>query len=212
MTAPDKFRNHFAPVKYFLSSYRALSDGRSGIRQLEQRIEQTTVLLSEWKIGWIGTCTVLRSAIDLFRVDQRSCLAPRIREEISNEWNLISKNRSEHSIFWDFLRHERDNVIHQYEWRAYETWVKPDGTFRAPRLSLLIIEDDGARPMLLMRDGPFKGRDSLDLLRESADWVEARIFAAVRRAGFDPDENRNLFDFLPLPPTPKGLLSGPAEG
>lgn len=209
MTLPSQYPNHYVPVKYFLASYRALSDGRTGVRLLEEKLEKSTrSLLSEWKVLWIGTCTILRTSIDLFRIDGESCLALRIREEIKAEWHAIRAEKEKHAIFWEFLRKERDSVIHQYEWRAYETWIKPDGTFRGPKLSLLIMEDDdGAKPAILMNDGFFKGRDSLELLREGADWVEARIFSAVRRAGFDPDEARNLASFLPLPTIKGGLFS-----
>ncbi|GGE31599.1 hypothetical protein GCM10007276_05960 [Agaricicola taiwanensis] len=212
MTLPSQYPNHHVPVKYFLASYRALSDGRTGVRLLEEKLEKSTrSLLSEWKVLWIGTCTILRTSIDLFRIDGESCLASRIREEIRAEWHAIRTEKEKHAIFWEFLRKERDSVIHQYEWRAYETWIKPDGTFRGPKLSLLIMEDDDvAKPAILMNDGFFQGRDSLELLREGADWVEERIFSAVRRAGFDPEEARSLASFLPLPTNKGGLFGDPS--
>lgn len=204
MTVSSKYANNYVPVKYFLSSYRALSDGRSGIRHLEERLDVATFFLSEWKVIWIGTCAILRTAIDLFRVDAKSCLAPRIREEIAAEWKAIKDQKDEHAIFWEFLRQERDNVIHEYQWRAYEAWMKPDGTFRAAQLSLLTLDDDGARPLLLIKGGPFEGRNSLELLKEGAIWVEERIFSAIRRAGFDPEEDRGLVNFQPRPDLKEG--------
>lgn len=199
MTISNEYANRFVPLKFYLSSYRALSDGRSGIGSLERRLDEAKSFLSEWKIMWIGTCTTLRTAIDLFRVDAQSCLSSKIRIEIEAEWADIRTQKEDHAIFWQFLRLERDNVIHGYEWRAYEAWLKPDGSYRAPNLSLLMLNDDDARPMLLMRSGAYAGRDSLDLLKESADWVEERIFNAIRRAGFDPDEDRGLVHFQPRP-------------
>lgn len=212
MTVSSKYAYHYVPVKYFLSSYRALSDGRGGISELEQRLDKSNLFLSEWKVIWIGTCTILRSAIDLFKIDAKSCLAPRIREEISAEWKAIKEQKEEHAIFWDFLKQERDNVIHEYQWRSYEAWIKPDGTFRAPRLSLLMIDDDGARPILLMNNGPYQGRNSLELLIEAADWVEARIFGAIRRAGFDPEEKRGLVHFDLPPKLKNSLISNSISG
>lgn len=212
MTVPDKYRHNSAPVKYFLSSYRALSDGRNGIVLLEKQIETAKFALYEWKVTWIGTCTIIRSSIDLFQIDAKSCLHPRICEEIIKEWHDIRKNRDKNRIFWDFLRQERNSILHEYEWRAYEAWMKPDGTLRPARLSLLMIDDDGARPALLMRDGPFKGRNSLELLKESADWAESRIFSAIKRAGFDPNESRNFVDFMPLPNLRPSLLEPPEGG
>lgn len=214
MTVPKKYSNSYAPVKYFLSSYRALSDGRSGIRHLEEQVEKAKILLYEWKVIWIGTCTILRTAIDLFQVDAKSCLDSSIKKEIAVEWKAIKDAKEEHAIFWEFLKHERDNVIHEYQWQAYESWIRPDGTVRDTSLSLLslhLLDDDGARPVLLMKSGPFKGRDSLELLKESADWVEARIFGAIRRAGFDPEEYRGLFHFQPRPKPERSILSTLAD-
>ena len=46
----------------------------------------------------------------------------------------------------------------------------------------------------------YKNRNSLDLLKESAEWAEARIYDAIRRTGFDPDEERNVVSFQKRPP------------
>lgn len=200
MTIPAKYTNIYIPVKYFLTSYRALSDGRSGISYLEEKLSSPeTFYVYQWKILWIGTCSLLRTAIDLFRVDARSCLDARLREEITAEWKAIGDERDVHAIFWKFLRHERDKVLHEYEWRAYEAWIKPDGTVRPTRLPLLLMSEDDAKPVLLIKSGPYKGRNALELLKEAADWVETRIFSAIRRAGFDPEEERNLVHFQPRP-------------
>jgi hypothetical protein len=105
MTLPSQYPHHHVPVKYFLASYRALSDGRTGIGVLEEKLEKSTrSLLSEWKVLWIGTCTILRTSIDLFRIDGENCLASRIREEIQAEWHAIRTEKEKHAIFWEFLR------------------------------------------------------------------------------------------------------------
>lgn len=207
MAVPNIYQNRIIPFKYFLASYRALCDGRAGLRHLEQMIESCPTLLSEWKIVWIGTCTTLRTAIDIFRVDAKSCLPEAVRREINIEWNDIKTKRPKHLIFWDFLRRERDAIIHSYEWQAYEVWIKPDGTHLPPALSLVLFHDDDTKPFIMMRDGPYKGQNSLDLLNEAADWVEARIFGAIRRAGFEPDEYRRMTNFE----LPKALSSAISE-
>ncbi len=67
-------------------------------------------------------------------------------------------------------------------------------------MSLLCIKPDEVETILLMRKGLYKNQNSLDLLKQSADWVETRIFNAISRAGFDPDEQRNLVSFKPPQP------------
>ena len=138
---------------------------------------------------------MLRTSIDLFQVDAKSCINLKIREEISSEWKSIKEDKENHQIFWNFLRKERNNIIHEYEWAAYEVWMNQDGTIRPTRISILSVKPEDTRAVLAMRNGPYKNRDSLDLLKESAEWAEARIYAAIRRAGFDPDEERNLRNF-----------------
>jgi len=195
------------PVKLFLISYRALSDGNGGIGLLEKHLETVSFPLSEWKVIWIGTCALLRTAIDLFRVDAKSCINREIRDQLRSEWKSIEENKEDHPIFWKFLQKERNNIIHQYEWTAYEAWMDQDGTTRPARMTALSIKPKDAEPVLAMRGGAYDGRNSLDLLKESAQWVEARIFDAVRRAGFDPDEERNLVNFQTRPPAEKTVLT-----
>lgn len=212
MTVPTKFANTYVPVKYFLSSYRALSDGRGGIVHLDEFVNSSQhFLLSEWKVIWIGTCAILRTAVDLFKIDGKSCLNPHIREEIQAEWEDISRDRVRHTIFWEFLRKERNNIVHQYEWRAYEAWIKPDGSIAPEARSIISFKDDDMRPVILMKSGHYKGHNSLDLLKEGADWVETRIFSTIQRAGFDPDEQRSIVNFALRPKPPEnqmGLWNG----
>jgi hypothetical protein len=204
MTLPVQYSHHYVPVKYFLNSYRAISDGRNGVRQLEQLLQSSQPLLvSDWKVIWIGTCTVLRTSIDLFKLDAKSCIDQSIRREIQAEWDSIRSNMKLHPIFWEFLRKERDNIIHQYEWSAYEVWIGQDGVTQPARMSLFEVKPSDASSVLIMRHGQYKDRNSLDLLKESADWAEARIFDAIRRAGFDPNESRSLGNFQKPPPTKK---------
>lgn len=207
MTVPLKYSHYYIPVKYFLTSYRALSDGKTGVRHLEEHLQSSTFLLSEWKVIWIGACALLRTSIDLFKVDAKSCINQKIREEIGAEWSAINQKKEHHPIFWEFLRKERNNILHEYEWAAYEVWMDQDGTTRPAGTSLLAVKPEDTRSVLVMRGGPYQDRNSLDLLKESAEWVEARICGAIRRAGFDPDENRNLVNFQTPPSVEKGLLS-----
>lgn len=199
MTDLVRFQHRHIPVKYFLNSYRALSDGRSGVRQLQEMMETEHFRLSNWKVVWAGVCAVLRTSITLFQVDAKSCIDSRLRAEVAAEWRLISDRRDEYPIFWHFLRKERDNIIHEYEWAAYEMWMDETGNLSPPKLSLLDVRPEKSRSVLLMRSGHYKGRDSLQLLQESSEWVEDRIYAAIRRAGYNPEEMRNIATFKAPP-------------
>ena len=195
MVLPLQFQHHFIEVKYFLNSYRAMSDGEVGIRLLEEKLAEETFLFSDWKILWIGACSILRTSIDLFKIDEKSCINAEIRKSIGEEWKLIKDQEEKHPIFWKFLRKERDQILHEYSWSAYAAWLHQDGTIETPRISLLLIKPETSNSVLLMKHGFYQGRNSLELLKEGADWVRQRIFSAIERAGFDPNEQRRLGDF-----------------
>jgi hypothetical protein len=205
VTFPSKYSTRYLPTKYFLSSYRALIDAYRAIHLLEKHLDEEQFYLSDWKIHWIAACALLRTSIDLFRIDGKSCLAPELRREIANEWQVIGVDRVKHAVFWGFIKKERDSVIHQYEWGAYEAWLDNEGNYTTAVQSLLIMKPKGFRNVLLMRSGPFKGRDSVELLKEASDWVSVRIFSAIERAGFSPEEHRNLATFALKPPPATGL-------
>ena len=211
MAVPKIYANNFVAIKHMLSCYRALADGRAGIRHLELMLKDTTYIYSEWKIVWIGTCATLRTSIDLFKIDSRSCLSNEVKAELKSEWDRIKDDAKSHPIYWEFLKRERDSIIHEYAWTAYKAWLEPDGTVQSPPtiLGRLLVESE-AKPVLLMSHGRYAGQNSLSLLIEAADWAEERIFSAIRRAGFDPDEKRGLYDFRKMPDAdvaPIGLLA-----
>lgn len=106
MTFPAEFDNQYFPVKYALRSYGALTDGKVGVQQLEKYLQSEEFLWSDWKVIWIGACALLRTSIDLFKIDRRTCINKRISEEIHSEWNSIKKNEADHAIFWEFLQKE----------------------------------------------------------------------------------------------------------
>ena len=105
------------------------------------------------------------------------------------------EDKGNHTIFWEFLKKDRDQILHEYSWTAYEAWLHQDGTIEAPTISLLAIRPETASSILVMKHGFYKGRNSLELLKEAAVWVRQRIFSAIERAGFQPDEQRRIGDF-----------------
>lgn len=208
MTVSDRYRNVYIRTKNFLTSYRALSDGRTALEILRQHLEREKFLFSEWKIHWIATCTLLRSSIDLFRQDINSCISKDIREALRKEWEEIGADRERHAIFWDFLRKERDSVIHHYKWSAYQVWLDKEGNQVSPTLSLLRVEPNAKSTVIEMQHGRYEGKNSIELFESAANWVEERIFSAISNAGFDPEEERNLITFKPREKIGKAELRG----
>ena len=63
----------------------------------------------------------------MFRQDAKSCLPEVIRKGFTKEFEAIRNRKNAHNIFWGFLKEDRDSIIHQYNWRAYEAWIGDDG-------------------------------------------------------------------------------------
>jgi hypothetical protein len=199
MPVPAKYRSVFIPVKHFLSSHSAFDDGRRAIKLLQEQVEQDCLYLSDWKIHWVAACTLLRTAIDLFQKDARICVSQSLGAAMRAEWKSIKDDREAHKIYWDFLREERNNIIHEYSWAAYEYFLDRGGDIVDSRaLSLLMPRDDLTR-VLRIRRGVYKGADALALIGDASAWVEQRLLSGIERAGLDPNEQRNLVTFRPRP-------------
>lgn len=210
MPVPVKYQNLYLPVKFFLGSYRAYSDGMSAIRMLESSQNDKIQRLSDWKIHWVAACTLLRASVDLFQADANICVSQPLANSIGQEWELILSDKKNHPIFWEFLRRERNNILHEYKWSAYQLWLDREGNKAEPSLTLLSLVGGDFQSEILISEGSYKGHKALTLVTESANWVRERIFSAIERAGLDPEEKRNLVTFQIQPPRKKvrTLLSG----
>jgi hypothetical protein len=133
------------------------------------------------------------------------CLSAALREAATEEWKSIEREKEQHRIFWDFLREERNNIIHEYRWSAYERYLDESGVEQHPRPSLLLLTSNTYESDLVLRSGHFKGRRALEVIEESRQWTKERIFSLIDRAGLDPDEYRNIATFVPKPIV-RGLL------
>lgn len=196
MTHPDWFREFYLPTKSMLSSYRALLDGQQGIHHLERLMaKETSTFLSEWRLAWVGAFVTLRASVFLIEEDSQSCINKRLGAALRSEWHAIAADKEGNAIFWEFLKSERDSIAHQYRWSAYEMWLRDDGSLEKPRVSLLSMRPEEAKSVMVMGPGRFEGQNAIDLLQNAASWIEDRLFSAIRRAGFDPDEERSTRTF-----------------
>ncbi|MBU2991626.1 hypothetical protein Q4555_15855 [Octadecabacter sp. 1_MG-2023] len=205
MTVPSKYLNLHIPAKDMVNSHRAFSDGKYAASKLRRIMEQDSLLLRDWKIHWVASCTLLRTAIDLFKADAKNCLSHSLREEFRNEWHKISDDRDQHPIFWKFLREERNNIIHEYRWSAYERYFDAESGETASPPGLLTLTSENYGSELKIRTGHFEGQSALGVIDEATGWVRARIMAVFERANIDPDERRNVVTFT-VEPKRDGLL------
>jgi hypothetical protein len=182
---PQKYQNSYFTIDIMLSSSRASRDAKTGIETLKRKLDEDRLFLSEWKIQWAGICAILRAAIHLLQVDAKSCLNGDLCRELEEEWSLIKQDRKAHQIYWEFINKERNAILKEYHWTAYEAYLNDDGEeFHANGgLAATLLTAEASE--LRIREGSFKGRTAISVLEESQEWVQDRIIAAVSRAGLN---------------------------
>jgi hypothetical protein len=192
MVLPIGYSHLEVTLKYTLTSYMALSDARYAI----SRFKVSEFDFSEWKVGWAGICSLLKSSLHLMRYkDAKSCLPDVIRQNMIEKWNDVRLKKSDHPLFWEFIDRERNNILKQYQFSASEAIVKADGSI-VPRRGLLYMMGEDEKSTLMIKGGHYDGRQALEVAEEAARWVENTIFSTVLKAGFDPEEKVKIGNFL----------------
>src|SRR6185436_12683711 len=72
-----------------------------------------------WRIYWVGTLTLLKTIRDVLdRSDQKQS---KIHSKAIHDFlKEIATKREFHSIYWDFICDERDNLVHEFSLSAKE--------------------------------------------------------------------------------------------
>jgi hypothetical protein len=194
MGLPSHYQNLPLKVKYNFTSYRACLDSKYAI----ERLKRGEISYSQWKVEWAGICALLKAAVHLMKAkDARSCLPDRVKSEFKAAYDELGKNKDKYSLFWKFIDKERHNILKEYEFSAYEAIIRPDGTTRQPK-GLLSTMEEGEKEALLIRSGEYQGRNALEVLSESVEWLESYILNTIEKAGYDPNEERYAGTLLPI--------------
>ena len=199
-------------MKYFPASYKCFQDGSRAVSMLEQELEGSKLLLSDWKIHWVAACSLLRTSIALFAHDARLCVSKDLAEGFAVRWKEIKANAHEHAIYWDFLHAERNNILHEYKWSAYSLYLDLEGKIANPTPSVFLLLSDQYVSTLRIRSGRYSGQQAIDVIKEARDWVEEQILTTISSVGLDPDEERNARTFQRRPPSPPSLLGSMLGG
>ncbi|MEM6758601.1 MAG: hypothetical protein AAF601_03895 [Pseudomonadota bacterium] len=190
---PRTFQDSYFPVGILLSSNRALVDARRGYEKLKAQHEDGGILFSDWRVQWIGVCALLRASVHLFQSDAKACLNKRITDELSNEWKSIKENDADHEIYWKFINKERNAVLKEYHWTAYEAYFDELGEdIPASKIGIFSMVDPTISKKLHINSGNYKGQDAFQVLELAIAWLEERISSALARAGFHLDDKAHF--------------------
>jgi hypothetical protein len=172
------------------SSPKAIQARRA--REIVDYCKHALVLLQEgptshdWVVKWAGAIGLLRTVGDALRKDDE----PRIRTAQNKWWKEIEGTKPSPQIFWDFIRRDRNLLLHEAELTAGQsTMVFVQGvSVVALAAGQQPPPESKARPIpkpihsYHMNSGPFSDRDPRDLVREAIEWWEDQITAIEQDA------------------------------
>ena len=159
-------------------TYRArlvLNDCALALELLEQA---TTDEL--WRVHWFAAIGLVRTVGDV--LDKVDGLNPMLAPKIAQAYKDWQADRERYRIYWDFIKDQRDKLIHQYASDVHPLEIIPiaveycvasvdDGSEHIVS-DIFELDENIYRPML---DGPWEGDDARDVLRNAIDWWKAEL-------------------------------------
>ena len=160
-----------------------LSDCELALEFLEQGTTDQV-----WRVHWFAAVALVRSVGDVLdKVDGKQSAYERPVKDAYKAWK---SDREANKIFWEFIKAQRDRLVHEYDTDAHPT----DNAIIMLELSLAtsaggslqkqneIVElaQNSYRPMLA---GPWEGDDARDVLQEAIDWWKRELAKIDEAAG-----------------------------
>jgi hypothetical protein len=152
-----------------------LSDVRLVLSKLEDETNGR-----EWRLLWCLAVVLLRTVGDvLHKVD--AAADPRVNA-VAGELYQGWKAGDDGAIFRDFIKSERDSIVHEYETAvtsgAIPVAICSDGTVASEEYSLHWLGENLYRPM---GAGMFAGEDGRDVIKMAIAWWELQLDEINRR-------------------------------
>ncbi len=153
-----------------LRSRVALTDAQRAFEMLEKCTDE-----DEIRVYWVAAVALARTSIDVLgKIDRLN--SPTAKEAVEKNWDKIKKNiAGEHNIFWNFLKPERDVLLHQYEKNAELSLQQ----FLVTHNGKPVVNDGKTithtMDFFFLASGPYEGEDGRDILKDALDWVDKQI-------------------------------------
>lgn len=162
------------------SARKVLADCRVALRLLEDETQEDV-----WRVHWAGALGLIRAVGSVLdKTDGKSILVKRVSDDCYKSWK--NKQNSEHEIFRDFIKKERDFYLHEYETSVdlrkevtilvaseKPAYLPPN----APNMSKIAatefkLDQNIFRPLA---DGPWAGEDVRDVYEMALDWWQEQL-------------------------------------
>ena len=133
-----------------------------------------------WRVHWFAAVALIRTVGDV--LDKVDGLNPKYNGPVKSAYKAWQVDRQGAKIFWEFIKDQRDKLIHEYDSDAHPT----DRVSLSVEMNLLEVGDGLGRkhheifeldeniyrPMLA---GPWEGDDARDVLAEAIEWWKVEL-------------------------------------
>ncbi len=133
-----------------------------------------------WRRRWFALVALLRTVGHVLdKVDGPT--DSRLAEAISRQYKLLKSSLPEPQIYWGFIDDERNIVIKEYKFRAYNaasgvgvSWLSMTNPKTGDVMTIKANRYHEAHVHLLI-DGPFEGRREVDVAAEAIQWWKSYL-------------------------------------
>jgi hypothetical protein len=132
----------------------------------------------KWRVIWVGTVTLLRTVGHvLHKVDSE--ISAEMKKVIDEWWGALKLSKPKPEIFWGFIEDDRNYILKQYKFRA-SVGVDINVPFHSIGFNGEVreagsIDKGNVEYNYVITDGPFKGKDQRDLVKEAIEWWENQL-------------------------------------
>ncbi len=156
---------------------RVLDDCELALEFLEQ---STTDAI--WRVHWFAAVALVRTVGDvLHKVDGQD---PALKPLVNAAFQRWKEDPCDNAIFWDFIKNQRDRLVHEYDSDAHPSekislltefaLQSSEGSSAMTLGEVFELDENIYRPMLA---GPWEGDDARDVLKEAIDWWKRELNA-----------------------------------
>lgn len=151
-------------------------------RFVRQRLEDETDERA-WRLDWVLTVVLLRTVGDVVHKVE-GAEDPRVQAvaaELYRSWS----DGEENAIFRNFIKAERDSIVHEYCTAMSDGPIAivalPAALSDAPPADVsALLEENLFRPM---QYGPYGGEDGRDVIDQAISWWDIQLDEIDRRVG-----------------------------
>lgn len=136
---------------------------------------ETRCVDKQWRYQWFATLALLRSVgYVLQKIDTQA--SARHKNVIKSEYKRLQSTKPVPEIFWEFIKKERDLVVHDYlfaDWLGGASACTAFSYYDTGKIETITFDQPVGNIDVYSRSflhGHFKGRTKLDVVDEAIAW------------------------------------------